>query len=74
MTFDDPEFDESPYQQEVITYLGTDHQSVRCSYQDISQIFPEVVWHAEKPILRKALAPLYLLSQLVRHQGCVSGH
>jgi asparagine synthase (glutamine-hydrolysing) len=69
VTFDDPEFDESFYQQEVITYLGTDHQSVHCSYQDISQIFPEVVWHTEKPILRTAPAPLYLLSQLVRNQG-----
>jgi asparagine synthase (glutamine-hydrolysing) len=69
VTFDDPEFDESFYQQEVITYLGTDHQSVRCSYQDISRIFPEVIWHTEKPILRTAPAPLYLLSQLVRDQG-----
>jgi asparagine synthase (glutamine-hydrolysing) len=69
VTFDDPEFDESFYQQEVITYLGTDHQSVRCSYQDISRIFPGVIWHTEKPILRTAPAPLYLLSQLVRDQG-----
>jgi asparagine synthase (glutamine-hydrolysing) len=69
VTFDDPEFDESVYQQEVITFLGTDHQSVRCSYQDISRIFPEVIWHTEKPILRTAPAPLYLLSQLVRDQG-----
>jgi asparagine synthase (glutamine-hydrolysing) len=57
------------YQQEVITYLGTDHQHIRCSYQDISKIFPEVIWHTEKPILRTAPAPLYLLSQPVRNQG-----
>jgi asparagine synthase (glutamine-hydrolysing) len=69
VTFDDPEFDESLYQQEAISYLGTDHQSVRCSYQDISRIFPEVIWHTEKPILRTAPAPLYLLSQLVSNQG-----
>ncbi len=69
VTFDDPEFDESLYQQEAISYLGTDHQSVRCSYQDISRICPEVIWHTEKPILRTAPAPLFLLSQLVRNQG-----
>jgi asparagine synthase (glutamine-hydrolysing) len=28
-----------------------------------------VVWHAEKPILRSAPAPLYLLSKLVRESG-----
>jgi asparagine synthase (glutamine-hydrolysing) len=69
VTFGDPEFDESLFQQDAITYLGTDHQSVRCSYQDISRIFPEVIWHTEKPILRTAPAPLFLLSQLVRNQG-----
>jgi asparagine synthase (glutamine-hydrolysing) len=69
VTFDDPEFDESHYQQEVVRYLGTEHQQVRCSYSDIGQIFPEVVWHTEKPILRTAPAPLFMLSQLVRDAG-----
>jgi asparagine synthase (glutamine-hydrolysing) len=66
VTFDDREFDESGYQQEVVRQLATDHQSVRCSYDDICDVFPEVVRHAEKPILRTAPAPLYLLSRLVR--------
>lgn len=69
VTFDDPEFDESAYQKEVIRFLGTDHQEVRCSRRDIAQAFPEVIWHTEKPILRTAPAPLYLLSRLVRDNG-----
>ena len=67
--FDDAEFDESPYQQDVITMLGTEHEDVRCSYQDICDVFPDVIWHTEKPILRTAPAPLYLLSRLVREDG-----
>jgi asparagine synthase (glutamine-hydrolysing) len=69
VTFEDSEFDESVYQQDVIRFLNTDHQSVRCSYQDISTAFPDVIWHTEKPILRTAPAPLYLLARLVHSDG-----
>jgi asparagine synthase (glutamine-hydrolysing) len=69
ITFDDPEFDESVHQQEVVRALGTDHVDLRCSYQDIGRVFPDVVWHAEKPILRTAPAPMFLLSALVQQHG-----
>ena len=39
---------------------------------DIASVFPDVVAHTERPILRTAPAPLFLLSRLVRdagHQG-----
>jgi asparagine synthase (glutamine-hydrolysing) len=67
--FEDPEFDESGYQREVIDLLQTDHQAFHCTYGDISSAFPDVIWHTEKPILRTAPAPLFLLSRLVRDQG-----
>jgi len=66
VTFDDAEFDESAYQQAVVAQLGTEHQAIRCSYDDICAVFPDVVWHAERPVLRAAPAPLFLLSKLVR--------
>ena len=69
VTFDDPEFDESAFQREATGFLKTDHAEIQCSYQEIGRVFPEVVWHAEKPLLRTAPAPLYLLSQLVRDHG-----
>lgn len=69
VTFDDPEFDESPWQNEVVARLSTDHQAVRCSYDDIARALPDVVRHAEAPILRTAPAPLFLLSRLVRDAG-----
>jgi len=67
--FEDDEFDEGVYQKEAIRHLGTEHQDVRCSDADIGRVFPEVIWHTEKPILRTAPAPLYLLSKLVRDSG-----
>jgi asparagine synthase (glutamine-hydrolysing) len=69
ITFDDPEFDESPHQQQVVRALGTEHSDLRCSPTDIGRVFPDVVWHAEKPLLRTAPAPMFLLSGLVRQHG-----
>jgi asparagine synthase (glutamine-hydrolysing) len=67
--FEDDEFDESAYQREAAQYLGTDHEEVLCSSETIGQVFPDVIWHTEKPILRTAPAPLYCLSKLVRDRG-----
>jgi len=59
-------FDETPFQERAIQDLGTDHQSVRCTDEDIGKDFPQVTWHTESPILRTAPAPLFRLSKLVR--------
>uniref|UniRef100_UPI00260A2740 asparagine synthase (glutamine-hydrolyzing) n=1 Tax=uncultured Gimesia sp. TaxID=1678688 RepID=UPI00260A2740 len=66
VNFNDKDYDESHFQQEMIRELGTDHQTVCCSYEDIGRIFPEVIQHTEKPVLRTAPAPMFLLSKLVR--------
>lgn len=65
VTFTHPDYDESSYQHQMADYLGTRHHTVPCDNPDIGQIFPQVVWHAEKPLLRTAPAPLYILSRLV---------
>jgi asparagine synthase (glutamine-hydrolysing) len=69
VTFDDAGFDESAFQREAVRFLDTEHQEVPCSKHQIGEIFPEVIWHTEKPVLRTAPAPLYLLSRLVRNSG-----
>ena len=69
VAFDDPEFDESRYQQDAVRFLGTSHQEVRVTSEEIGQVFPDVIWHTETPILRTAPAPLYILSDLVRRDG-----
>jgi asparagine synthase (glutamine-hydrolysing) len=66
ISFSDPDFDESAYQYQMADYLGTDHHVVFCTHEDIGEIFPEVIWHTETPILRTAPAPMFLLSKLVR--------
>jgi asparagine synthase (glutamine-hydrolysing) len=69
LRFEDSEFDEGKYQKEMSNRLGTVHNDVCVSNRDIGEIFPEVIKHAERPILRTAPAPLFLLSRLVRDSG-----
>ena len=64
--FSDPRFDESSFQQKAIAAIKTDHRAIRCSEQDIGNLFPRVVWHAEVPMIRTAPTPLMMLSGLVR--------
>ena len=64
--FTDDRFDETHYQETAIEALKTDHRSIRCSEENIGEIFPKVIWHTETPILRTAPVPLYRLSRLVR--------
>ncbi len=70
VTFEDPEYDESGFQRQVVEHLGIrEHRSVHCAGEDIGRVFPDVVWHTEQPIVRTAPAPLFLLSRLVRENG-----
>jgi len=66
VTFSDADYDESFYQKAAVESLRTRHAQIQCTGQEIGRVFPEVVWHAEKPLIRTAPAPLYLLSGLVR--------
>ena len=69
VTFEDAEFDESGFQQELVDYLGTQHTALRCTTADICEAFPKVIWHTETPIVRTAPTPLMLLSAKVRAEG-----
>ncbi|HST07002.1 MAG TPA: asparagine synthase (glutamine-hydrolyzing), partial [Gemmatimonadaceae bacterium] len=68
--FSDPDYDETSYQLEASRFLGTDHCGMACTTADIGRVFPEVVWHAEKPVLRTGPAALLLLSKFARERGC----
>jgi asparagine synthase (glutamine-hydrolysing) len=69
LRFDDAEYDETAFQRAVAERLGTAHHEIMVGRRDIAAVFPEVVLHAERPLLRTAPAPLFLLSKLVRDAG-----
>ncbi len=66
IAFHDKAYDESEYQNQMSEFLGTNHHQIQCSYRDIAENFPKVIWHTERPILRTAPTPLFMLSDLVR--------
>ncbi|PTE12033.1 asparagine synthase (glutamine-hydrolyzing) [Mesorhizobium helmanticense] len=69
LRFADAEYDETRFQRLVAGATGSEHHEVVVSRNDIAEIFPEVIYHTERPILRTAPAPLFLLSRLVREHG-----
>ena len=66
VAFRDANFDERSYQMEMLKYLKTDHRIIEADYENIGDAFADVVWYAEKPMIRTAPSPLYILSGLVR--------
>jgi asparagine synthase (glutamine-hydrolysing) len=69
VTFDSAEHDESSFQNEVASALGTRHHAVASSPDGIASAFPDIIRFTERPILRTAPAPLYTLAGLVRDNG-----
>lgn len=69
VAFEDPEFDESAFQELMVDHLGTDHTTIRCNKRDVGDLFPKLIMHTESPVLRTAPVPLMMLSELVRKEG-----
>ncbi|MBI5517964.1 MAG: asparagine synthase (glutamine-hydrolyzing) [Deltaproteobacteria bacterium] len=69
LRFEDAEYDETKYQRMMSERLHSSHAEVVVSRADIARAFKDVVRFTERPILRTAPAPLYLLSKLVRDSG-----
>jgi asparagine synthase (glutamine-hydrolysing) len=69
LRFADAEYDETEFQQLVVRALGTEHHEVVVGRDDIARAFPAVVHHAERPLLRTAPAPMFLLSRTVAEAG-----
>lgn len=64
--FEESAFDEGLYQDRMVRELGVKHTELMVNNQSIGETFANVIWHTEKPLLRTAPVPLYLLSQVVR--------
>jgi asparagine synthase (glutamine-hydrolysing) len=69
VAFENAEFDESMFQEEMVAALGLRHSVTLCREDDIASVLPELIHHTERPIMRTAPAPMLLLSRLVRDSG-----
>ncbi len=64
--FEEETFDESSYQNYMHTFLKTSHVGITATNEQIGSALSDVIWHCEKPLLRTAPVPLFLLSKVVR--------
>jgi asparagine synthase (glutamine-hydrolysing) len=69
ISFDDPRFDESPYQREVAAAVGSMHAATTIGSNSIADSFAEVLWHTETPLLRTAPVPMFHLAKLTKQAG-----
>ncbi len=67
--FANAHYDESVYQEQMAKHLQTDHARLQCQDEEMAMRLADVIWHTEKPVMRSAPVPLFMLSQLVRNDG-----
>jgi asparagine synthase (glutamine-hydrolysing) len=67
--FDEELFDEGEPQRRMVRWLGSRHSEMHVETPAIAEWFPRALWHIEKPVLRTAPVPLFLLSRVVREAG-----
>lgn len=67
--FEPDEFDEGKSQDRMVSFLKANHAEIQATNERIGASFEDCLWHCEKPLLRTAPVPLFLLSELVRHSG-----
>ncbi len=66
--FEEDGFDEGKHQQSMVSFLKANHNELLANNEEIGSSLPRVLWHCEKPLLRTAPVPLFLLSGLVRER------
>ncbi|MBN2757328.1 MAG: asparagine synthase (glutamine-hydrolyzing) [Bacteroidales bacterium] len=67
--FNDKDYDESKYQNLASEYFKTNHTGFKINNSEIADVFPEVIWHSEMPLLRTSPAPMFSLSKKVRENN-----
>jgi asparagine synthase (glutamine-hydrolysing) len=67
--FEETEFDEGCFQNQLIEHLKADHSRVNCANHDIGEAFPHTIRHTESTVLRTAPVPMGILSGHVRSQN-----
>lgn len=67
--FEERVFDESEHQRFMVETLQTAHSDIMVTNKVIGSSFSDVMWYCERPILRTAPIPLFLLSRTVRQNN-----
>jgi asparagine synthase (glutamine-hydrolysing) len=64
-----PDYDDSLLQEDLAAAVGSIHTAAAIEMDTIAQTFPDVIWHAETPLLRTAPALMFHLAKLAKECG-----
>jgi asparagine synthase (glutamine-hydrolysing) len=67
--FDSDGYDEGQHQSQMVSHLNVNHTDIKATNENIGTSLADCLWHCEKPLLRTAPVPLFLLSDVVRKSG-----
>ena len=67
--FTDYQYDESPYQKQLVNFLGITHIPIMVSLNNIIDNLIQTIWHAELPLTRTAPIPVYMLSKAIYNEN-----
>jgi asparagine synthase (glutamine-hydrolysing) len=62
--FEDSEYDESGYADQVARYLGTDHLSILCTAIQAQEIIPDLTYYYDEPFADSSQIPTFLVSKM----------
>ena len=69
--FDEEEFNEAPYAEQVAKLFGTDHH-VRTVQPDAVGIMSKLAWHYDEPFADSSAIPTYYVSKIAREKVTVA--
>ena len=69
--FDQKEYDETQYAQQVADHLGTHHHEFRVT-PDAVKILPQLIWHYDEPFADSSAIPTWYVSQMTREHVTVA--
>ena len=70
--FDEANFDESMYAQDVAKHLGTDHHELRVSAQMAQEVIPTLPWMYDEPFADSSQIPTHLVCRAAKEHVTVA--
>ncbi len=64
--FEENSYSELPYARQVAKELGTEHYEEVIRPDNVADLLPKLVWHAEEPTADSSMLPLWHVSHLAR--------